>query len=39
MLENLRKKNNFIKESMVYKEHAKDLKYKQHVKDLKRKNN
>lgn len=39
MLENLRKKNNFIKEIMVYKEHGKDLKYKLHVKDLKRKKN
>lgn len=28
MLENLREKNYLIKESMVYKEHVKDLKRK-----------
>lgn len=40
MLENLRgEKKYFIIESMVYKEHVKDLKYKKHVKDLKRKKN
>lgn len=39
MLENFRKKNNFIKEIMVYKEYGKDFKYKQYVKDFKRKKN